>query len=65
MTATVRQWARWVLGGIIVALFGVAVVIVLTSEDREMRLLVMGALIGAFTTVVGFYFGSAEASTST
>jgi len=62
MTET-SKWkpvARWIVGVIVAALFSAATVIVLIGEDRELRLLILGALIGAFTTIVGFYFGSAE-----
>ena len=55
-----RTIARWVIGVIVAALFCVATIIILTSGDREYVLLIVGALIGAFTTVVGFYFGSSE-----
>ena len=52
--------ARWVVGIIVSALFCVATIVVLLGDDREIRLLVMGALIGSFTTVVGYYFGSSD-----
>ena len=55
-----RTIARWVIGCIVAILFCVATIIILTSGDREYVLLIVGALIGAFTTVVGFYFGSSE-----
>jgi len=55
-----KMIARWVIGFIVVGMFCIAVFIVLVGEDREMRLLVMGALIGAFSTITGFYFGSTE-----
>ena len=52
--------ARWVVGLIVASLFCVATIVVLMGDDREIRLLVMGALIGSFTTVVGYYFGSSD-----
>ena len=55
-----KMIARWVIGFIVVSIFCIATFIVLMGEDREMRLLVMGALIGAFSTITGFYFGSTE-----
>lgn len=54
--------ARWIVGLLVSALFCTATIIVLMGDDREIRLLVMGALIGSFTTVVGYYFGSSEKS---
>jgi hypothetical protein len=57
---TPKHVIRWILGTIITAMFGVAVVVILTGEDKNMQLLMAGALIGAFTTVVGYYFGSSE-----
>ncbi len=55
-----KTMARWVVGVIVAALFCVATIVVLMGDDREIRLLVMGALIGSFTTVVGYYFGSSD-----
>lgn len=59
-TSKWKPIARWIVGIIVAALFSAATVIVLVGEDRELRLLILGALIGAFTTIVGFYFGSSD-----
>lgn len=57
---TPKHIIRWILGSLVVVMFGSAVVIILMGNDRNMQLLMAGALIGAFTTVVGFYFGSSD-----
>ena len=55
-----RQVVRWVLGAVIVLLFSMVTVVVVRSGDPRYVDLLLGALIGAFTTVVGYYFGSAD-----
>lgn len=57
---TPKHIIRWILGSLVTVMFGSAVVLILMGEDKNMQLLMAGALIGAFTTVVGFYFGSSE-----
>ena len=59
-----RKDIRWRLGVIItVAFFAIVGLLVyreMPAGNRELLLVVLGALVGAFTTVVGFYFGDAD-----
>jgi uncharacterized BrkB/YihY/UPF0761 family membrane protein len=59
-----RKDIRWRLGVIItVAFFAIVALLVyreMPAGNRELLLVVLGALVGAFTTVVGFYFGDSD-----
>lgn len=57
---------RWILAGIVILGFFVILTLLVFKEmpegNRELLLLVLGALIGAFTTIVGYYFGDSESA---
>lgn len=60
MDVSVRTVVRWVLGAIVCVGFFVAFVYVIRTGRPEYVNLMLGALIGSFTTVVGYYFGSSD-----
>ena len=57
---------QYILGSLIVlGFFGLLVLLVyiaIPEENKDMLNLVVGALIGSFTSVVGYYFGSSLGS---
>lgn len=50
--------------GALVALgfFGITIFLISTGKYNDAVMLIIGALIGAFTTVVGYFFGSSKGS---
>ena len=61
-----KKIARYVLGGlIVVGFFALLILLVcktIPEGNAEMLHMVVGALIGSFVTVVGFYYGSSQSS---
>lgn len=61
-----KKIARYVLGGLIViGFFALLILLVcktIPEGNAEMLHMVVGALIGSFVTVVGFYYGSSQGS---
>lgn len=61
-----KKIARYVLGGLIViGFFALLILLVcktIPEGNTEMLHMVVGALIGSFVTVVGFYYGSSQSS---
>ena len=55
-----RTVVRLILAGIVTVMFGIAAFLVISHGQSVYILLVLGALIAAFTMVVSFYFGSSE-----
>jgi len=57
---------QYILGSLIVlGFFGLLILLVyiaIPEENKDMLNLVIGALIGSFTSVVGYYFGSSLGS---
>jgi len=57
---------QYILGGLIVAgFFALMIVLVYTSvpeQNKDLLNLVVGALIGSFATVVGYFYGSSLGS---
>jgi hypothetical protein len=57
---------QYVLGGLIVAgFFALLILLVLAAvpqENQDLLNLVVGALIGSFATVVGYFYGSSVGS---
>jgi len=57
---------QYVLGGVIVIGFFVLLALLIytaiPSENKDILNLVIGALIGSFTSVVGYYYGSSLGS---
>lgn len=57
---------QYVLGALIVAGFFILLVLLIRSEvpkeNKDLLNLVVGALIGSFATVVGYFFGSSSSS---
>lgn len=63
---TRRADVRWALAAIIIcgffAMTGLLVFHEMPEGNRELLLVVLGALVGAFTTLVGYYYGDAESA---
>ena len=61
-----KEIAKYILGGmIVVGFFALLILLVCKSipeGNTEMLHMVVGALIGAFVTVVGFHYGSSRGS---
>jgi len=61
-----KEIAKYILGGmIVVGFFSLLILLVCKSipeGNTEMLHMVVGALIGAFVTVVGFHYGSSQGS---
>lgn len=61
-----REIAMYILGGLIVAGFFVLLYILLfqdvPEENKDILQIAVGALIGAFTGVVGYFYGSSVGS---
>lgn len=58
---TVRSVVRWILGTLIVlGFFVVFAFLIFFSDDPQNRGLMIGAMIAAFSTVVGYYFGASD-----
>ena len=57
---------QYVLGGLLVAgFFALLILLVLRvvpTENKDLLNIVVGALIGSFTSVVGYFFGSSAGS---
>ena len=59
----IREIYFYTLGALIViGFFVVLIVLMLTSKDQQTINLVIGALLGAFGTVVGYFYGSSKGS---
>jgi uncharacterized membrane protein YedE/YeeE len=61
-----RDYAMYILGGIItvafVIFFGLLVFNAIPETNKELLYLIVGSLISAFTTVVGYFYGSSAGS---
>ena len=58
-----KEIFQYILGAIIVAgFFGVLITLVVKGGYDSVLQLVVGALIGAFVTVVGYFYGSSKGS---
>ncbi|MBA7624852.1 hypothetical protein ES703_32266 [subsurface metagenome] len=61
-----KRLAMYILGGVItVGFFGLLILLIFKSVpevNSEMLYISIGALIGAFTTVVGYFYGSSQGS---
>lgn len=58
-----KEIATYVLGGLIViGFFTTLIFLILTGKYETTMQLIVGALVGAFVTVVGYYFGSSKGS---
>jgi len=61
-----KEIAKYILGGIIVVGFFALLILLVCKNvpegNTEMLYMVVGALIGAFVTVVGFHYGSSQGS---
>jgi len=57
---------QYVLGGLIVAGFFILLYLLISAEvperNKDLLNLVVGALIGSFATVVGYFYGSSKGS---
>lgn len=59
----IREIYFYTLGALIViGFFAVLILLMLTSKDQQTINLVIGALLGAFGTVVGYFYGSSKGS---
>ena len=61
-----REIAMYILGGLIVAGFFILLYILLfqqvPEDNKDILQIAVGALIGAFTGVVGYFYGSSAGS---
>ena len=66
MKAKVKDIFMFILGGLIViGFFGLLYILVLAEvpeRNKDLLNLVVGALIGSFATVVGYFYGSSAGS---
>jgi drug/metabolite transporter (DMT)-like permease len=57
---------QYILGGLIVAGFFILLYLLVSAEvpevNKDLLNLVVGALIGSFATVVGYFYGSSKGS---
>jgi hypothetical protein len=62
----IKDTYQYVLGALVVAGFFVLLYLLLRGEvpegNKDLLNLVVGALIGSFATVVGYFFGSSKGS---
>ncbi len=62
----VKDIFQYVLGGLIVVGFFILLYLLLSSDippdNKDLLNLVVGALIGSFATVVGYFYGSSKGS---
>jgi hypothetical protein len=65
-TATLKDIFQYVLGALIVIGFFTLMYLLVRSEvpekNKDLLNLVVGALIGSFATIVGYFFGSSAGS---
>jgi hypothetical protein len=63
-----RDLFQYILGGLIVTGFFVLLCLLLFVEmpqnNKDLLNLIVGALIGCFTSIVGYYYGSSAGSAS-
>jgi drug/metabolite transporter (DMT)-like permease len=61
-----KQWFQYALGGIIVIGFFLLLYLLLRTtipeSNKEILNIVVGALIGSFTSIVGYFYGSSLGS---
>ena len=61
-----KDYFQYILGGLIVlGFFALLITLVYSqvpAENKDLLNLVVGALIGSFATVVGYFFGSSSSS---
>jgi len=66
MTRLVKDVYQYVLAGIVVCGFFLLIYVLMKAEipasSRDLLSLVIGALIGSFSTVIGYFFGSSAGS---
>jgi len=63
MTSTDMPWqVKAALGAFVYLLLGVALGLSYAKSDNSSTSMIVGAIIGQFATVVGYYFGSSESS---
>lgn len=59
-----KDIAMYVLGAVITIGFFATLIFMISSEQYKTEVnMIVGALIGSFVTVVGFFFGSSKSST--
>jgi lipopolysaccharide export LptBFGC system permease protein LptF len=63
MSATDMPWqVKAGLGAFVYLLLGAALALSYAKADSSSTSMIVGAIIGQFATVVGYYFGSSESS---
>ncbi len=64
MTDDKKEWAMYILGALITIGFFTVIIIFVTKGDgnSQASLLLIGALIASFTTIVQWFFGSSSGS---
>lgn len=66
MNKTIKDIYQYALGAIVVLGFFVLLYILMKSEipstNRDLLSLIIGALIGSFTTVISYFYGSSKGS---
>jgi hypothetical protein len=66
MKNNLKDYFQYVLGGVIVAGFFILLYLLINNEVPEKNTdvlnLVIGALIGSFSTIVGYFYGSSKGS---
>lgn len=66
MKKDIKDYFQYGLGGVIVAGFFILLYILIKTEVPEKNAdvlnLVIGALIGSFSTIVGYFYGSSKGS---
>ena len=66
MNEKLKEILMYVLGGLVVVGFFVLLYLMLywgvPAENRDLFNILAGALVGSFTTVVGYFYGSSKGS---
>lgn len=66
MKTNVKEIFQYVLGALVVLCFFAVIVLLIIigvpSDNKEALLLILGALIGAFSSVMGYFYGSSIGS---
>ena len=62
MTTDMPWQIKAALGAFVYLLLGAALALSYAKEDSSSTSMIVGAIIGQFATVVGYYFGSSESS---
>jgi hypothetical protein len=59
----IKEIAMYILGGLVaIGFFAIVILLVISGKNEGTLNLLIGALIGAFTSVIHYFFGSSSGS---